>query len=45
MGNLLLCKHAFVIQSERVNREHEFLKDKSIRNDLCLIDKSIIEKV
>ena len=37
-------KHAFVIQNERVNREEEFLKNIFIGNELCLIDKSMIEK-
>ena len=44
MDNILLCKHAFVILSERVNREHEFQNKISIGNDLCLIIKSMIER-
>ena len=44
MGYFLHCKHAFVIQNERVNREEELLKNIFIGNELCLIDKSMIEK-
>ena len=44
MGYFLHKKHAFVIQNERVNREEEFLKNIFIGNELCLIDKSMIEK-
>ena len=44
MEYFLHNKHAFVIQNERVNREKEILKNIFIGNELCLIDKSMIEK-
>ena len=44
MGYFLHYKHTFVIQNERVNREEELLKNIFIGNELCLIDKSMIEK-
>ena len=44
MGYILYYKHAYVSQNESVNREQDFLKNIFIGNELCLIDKSMIEK-
>ena len=44
MGYFLQYKDAFVSQNVRVKREQEFFKNIFIGNELCLIDKSMIEK-